>query len=177
MGHFTWKFKENGVLLDRFETNSDASLFWWLCHRTRRWSSRSSSSTFYIFPIQSIPCSSFQTTEVVILVVGAKNQFMVLATFVENAHSLHSDGTSTCIINHVRNCRLGCTIPCTQSILSFSLMKRHIILKKKKRPNAKSAMNLADNTLIAVTAATSTFTPHVLPYRPPSNLLKSTTTH
>ncbi|KAK7844009.1 hypothetical protein CFP56_011752 [Quercus suber] len=85
---------------------------------------------------------------------------------------------------HHKSCAevpLGCTIPCTQSILSFSLMKRHIILKKKKntnkRPNAKSAMNLADNTLIAVTAATSTFTPHVLPYRPPSNLLKSTTTH
>ena len=171
MGHFTSKFKENGVLLDRFETNSNASLFWWLCHRTTRWSSRSSSSTFYIFAIQSIPWTSIQTTEVDVLVGDAKNQFMVLST---------TTGTSF-FINHVRNCRLGCTIPCTQSILSFSLMKRHIILKKKKntnkRPNANSAMNLADNTLIAVTAATSTFTPHVLPYRPPSNLLKSTTTH
>ena len=155
------------MLLDRFETNSDASLFWWLCHTTTRWSSR---STFYIFPIQHIPCSSNNTTDMENCVVGAKNQFMVLPTA----------GTSF-FINHVRNCRLGCTIPCTQSILSFSLMKRHIILKKKKntnkRPNANSAMNLADNTLIAVTAATSTFTPHVLPYRPPSNLLKSTTTH
>ena len=163
------------MLLDRFETNSDASLFWWLCHTTTRWSSRS--STFYLFAIQTIPCSSVKTTEVEILVMGAKNQFMVLPTIVINTAIILSDGTSTCIINHVRNCRLGCTIPCTQSILSFSLMKRHIILKKKKRPNAKSAMNLADNTLIAVTAATSTFTPHVLPYRPPSNLLKSTTTH
>ena len=166
MGHFTSKFKENGVLLDRFETNFDASLFWWLCHRTTRWGSRS----FYIFAIQTIPCSSYKTTEMDLLVVGAKNQFMVLATIVINA-----GGT---FINRARNYPLGCTIRCTQSILSFSLMKRHIILNKKtnKRPNANSAMNLADNTLIAVTAATSTFTPHVLPYRPPSNL-KSTTTH
>ena len=171
MGHFTWKFKENGVLLDRFETNSDASLFWWLCHRTRRWSSRS----FYIFAIQTIPWSSFQISVVEWLVVGAKNQFMVLPTIVQNR-----DARTTIITNHVRNCRLGCTIPCTQSILSFSLMKRHIILNKKmtnKRPNANSAMNLAANTLIVVIAVTSTFTPHVLPYRPPSNLLKSTTTH
>ena len=177
MGHFTTSTrnlkKENGVLLDRFETNSDASLFWWLCHTTTRWSSRS--NNFYIFAIQTIPCSSNKTTEVDPLVVGAKNQLMVLATIVEKVEC--SIGEIPFIINHVRNCRLGCTIPCTQSILSFSLMKRHIILKKKKRPNAKSAMNLADNTLIAVTAATSTFTPHVLPYRPPSNLLKSTTTH
>ena len=173
MGHFTWKFKENGVLLDKFETNSDASLFWWLCHRTKRWSSRSS---FYIFAIQTIPCSSIHTSELELLVLGAKNQFMVLPTVVTNAGMKIM---APFFINHVRNCRLGCTIPCTQSILSFSLMKRHIILNKKtnKRPNANSAMNLADNTLIAVTAATSTFTPHVLPYRPPSNLLKSTTTH
>ena len=171
MGHFTSKFKENGVLLDRFETNFDASLFWWLCHRTRRWSSRSG---FYNFAIQSIPWPSIQTSEVDILVGGAKNQFMVLPTIVENV-GIKIIGF---IINHVQKYPLGCTIPCTQSILSFSLMKRHIILKKKtnKRPNANSAMNLADNTLISVTAVTSTFTPHVLPYHPPSNL-KSTTTH
>ncbi|XP_030958358.1 uncharacterized protein LOC115980222 [Quercus lobata] len=142
---------------------------------TRRWSSRSSSSTFYIFAIQSIPCSLIKTTGAEEVAVGAKNQFMVLATIVQNADLMKRDGTSTGIINHVRNCRLGCTIPCTQSILSFSLMKRHIILNKKKntnkRPNANSAMNLADNTLIVVIAATSTFTPHVLPYCPPSNLL------
>ena len=47
----------------------------------RRWSS--SSNSFYIFAIQSIPWSSIKTTEVEFLVVGAKNQFMVLATIVE----------------------------------------------------------------------------------------------
>ena len=40
---------------------------------TRRWSNN---SNFYIFAIQSIPWPSFQTTEVEVLVVGAKNQFI-----------------------------------------------------------------------------------------------------
>ena len=42
----------------------------WLCAwDTRRWSNN---SNFYIFAIQSIPWSSFQTTEVEVLVVGAR---------------------------------------------------------------------------------------------------------
>ena len=42
---------------------------------------------------------------------------------------------------------------------------------------AYSAMNLATNTLIAVSAATSTFTSHALLYRSPPWKLNSTTTH
>ena len=88
-----------------------------------------------------------------LLVVGAKNQFMVLATGVQLV-----DAQPTVIINHVRKYPLGCTIPSTHYILLFFLTKKLFILKRKKRADAKSVMNLATNTLIAVTVATSTFT-------------------
>ena len=71
------------------------------------------------------------------------------------------------IINHVRNYPLGCTIPCTQSILLFSLTKK---------VSAKSAKNITRNTLISVTIAISTFTSDVLLYLPPWKL-NSTTIH
>ena len=87
------------------------------------------------------------------LVVGAKNQVMVLATGVKK-----EDAHGTSIINHVRKYPLGCTIPCTHYILLFFLTNTLFILKRKKRADAKSVMNLATNTLIAVTVATSTFT-------------------
>ena len=121
---------------------------------TRRWSNN---SNFYIFAIQSIPWSSFQTTMVELLVVGAKNQFMVLATGVQkmNAHS-------TGIINHVQKYPLGCTIPCTHYILLFFLTKKLIIVKRKKKVDVKFVKNLVGNTLTVVTVATSTFTSNVL---------------
>ena len=90
------------------------------------------------------------------LVVGAKNQFMVLATGVQEM-----DALGTVIINHVQKYLLGCTIPCTHYILLFFLMKKLVILRKKIA-DAKSVMNLVRNTLIAVTIVTSTFTSNVL---------------
>ena len=86
-----------------------------------------------------------------ILVVGAKNQFMVLTTSVQEL-----DTRPMFIINHVLNYPLGCTIPCTHYILLFFLTKKLVILRKK-RADAKSVMNLVRNTII-VTVATSTFT-------------------
>ena len=71
------------------------------------------------------------------------------------------------IINHVRNYPLGCTIPCTQSILLFSLTKK---------VSAKSAKNITRNIVISVTIAISTFMLDVLLYLPPWKL-NSTTIH
>ena len=61
----------------------------------------------------------------------------------------------------MRKYPLGCTIPCTNYIILFFLMKKLVILRKKTT-YAKSVMNLVTNTLIAVTIATSTFTSNVL---------------
>ena len=83
----------------------------------RKWSS-SNNSSFYIFAIQSIPWSSVKTTEVLKHVVVAKNQFMVLAIVVQKV-----DARGTDIISRVRKYPLGCTIPCTQSILLFSFLQ------------------------------------------------------
>ncbi|KAK7855956.1 hypothetical protein CFP56_025897 [Quercus suber] len=100
---------------------------------------------------------------------GCQELVLVLAIVVKNAEGLGF------IINHVWNYPLGCTIPCTQSILLFSLTNTHIILKRKKRANAKSVNNLVMNTLIDVTVATLIFTSDVaLAYLPWK--LNSTTT-
>ena len=120
---------------------------------TRRWSNN---SNFYIFAIQSIPWSTIQTMEVELLVVGAKNRFMVLVTIV-----IDLDAQTTGIINHVQNYPLGCTIPYTHYILLFFLMKKLVVLRKKTIA-AKSIKNLALNTLIVVTVVTSTFTSNAL---------------
>ena len=124
---------------------------------TRRWSNNS----FYIFPIQSIPWSTIQTTEVELLVVGAKNQFMVLVTIV-----IDLDAQTTGIINHVLNYPLDCTIPCTQSILLFSFLQSYghitVTIRTNNFTNANSAKKIMMNTLIGVPVATSTFTSHVL---------------
>ena len=139
----------------------------------RRWSS--SNSIFYIFAIQSIPWPSILTTEVEIVVGGAQNQFMVLATVVKNAKK-KAGGTG--IINHVRKYPLVCTIPCTQSILLFSLTRGDIQTTRNNFTNANSAKNIKMYTLIGVPAATSTFTSHALLYCPLWKLkLNCTTTH
>ena len=114
------------------------------CHR-RRWSN----SIFNIL-------SSVKTTKVEILLVGAKNQFMVLATSLQEV-----DARSTLIINHVLNYLLGSTIPCTHYTLLFSFMKPEIILRKRKA-NVDSAKEIMGNILIGVPAATSTFRSHAL---------------
>ena len=88
------------------------------------------------------------------IVMGATNQYWVLATVVKNA--------VTGIINHVRNYPLGCcTIPCTHYILFFSLT--NIILKSTKiLAIAKFAKKIAEtmvmNMLMVVSDAILSFT-------------------
>ena len=121
----------------------------------RRWSS----SSFNIFPIRSIPWSSIKITEEVILVGGAKKMFMVLATVVKNQNAV-----PTGIINHVRNYPLGCTIPCTQSILLFSFLHGdgQISATTNNFTNANFAKIIKMYTFIGVPVVTSTFTSHAL---------------
>ena len=117
-------------------------------------------SRFNNFTIRSTPWSSIKTIEVEIIVMGATNKYWVLAIVVKNA-------MWDTIINHARNYPLGCTIPCTQSILLFS---------STKKVSAKFAKNITGNTFIGVTIVTSTFTSDVLLYLPPWKL-NSTTIH
>ncbi|KAK7828094.1 hypothetical protein CFP56_030534 [Quercus suber] len=74
-----------------------------------------------------------KTREVEMIVGGAWNQYLVLATVVKNAEG------SAFIINHVQNYPLGCTIPHTQIILLFSSTHIHI--------TKKIVRNLANATL------------------------------
>ena len=79
-----------------------------VCACDRRWN-------FNIFATRNIHWSSMKIEFMVKIVLGAGNQFWVLATVVLNAV------LGTTIINHVLNYPLGCTIPYTQNILLFSL--------------------------------------------------------
>ena len=112
-----------------------------------------------------------RTTEEDFFVGGAGNQFMVLATVAKNVFHIF-------IINHVPNYPLGCTIPCTQNILLFSLTNGDMLeMMSKIIANAKSAKKIIlGNTVIVVHGAILTFTSDVLLYSSPWNL-KSTTTH
>ena len=121
------------------------------CDR-RRWS-----SNFNIFPIQAIPQSSIKMREVKVIVMGATNQYSVLAIVVFNAIST--------IINHVQSYPFCCTIPCTHYILLLSLMKRQVMARKKKS-YVNFAKNFTMNTIIIFTVVILTFI-HVLPYCPP----------
>ena len=130
---------------------------------SRRWS-------FNIGGICSIRWSLMKTREVDAFVMGAGNQYLVLATVVKNAEG------GTFIINHVQNYPLGCTIPHTQIILLFS--SAHMITTEKNMTdlaNATSAEKRVLNTVIVVTVATSTFTSDVLLYHSPSKLKSMTT--
>ena len=107
------------------------------------------------------------------IVMGATNEYWVLATVVKNA-------IGTGIINHVRNYPLGCcTIPCTHYILLFSFMKGHVILSlREKRAIARSANNIVRNIVMVVSVAILSFTLDVVLYHSPwKQQLKSTTTH
>ena len=131
----------------------------------RRWS-------FNIGCIGSIHWSLMKTREVDVNVMGAGNQYMVLATVVKNAEG------GTFIINHVRNYPLGCTIPHTQIILLFYSTYIHIMTTKKSMTNlaiATSAEQLVMNIVIVVTVANSTFTSDVLLHHSPSKLKSMTT--
>jgi hypothetical protein len=64
--------------------------------------------------------------------MGAGKMFMVLATVAKKVGC----GT-TFIINHVPNYPLGCTIPCTQNILLFSLAQRDMKNKEFPYENGK----------------------------------------
>ena len=89
------------------------------------------------------------------IVVGAGNQYWVLATVVKNA-------MGTIIINHVRNYPLGCcTIPCTHYILFFSFMKGALILRKE-RAIAKFAKENNGDTVMVVSVAILSFTSNVV---------------
>ena len=122
------------------------------CHYflTRWWS-------FNIGGIGSIHWSLMKMREVEIFVMGARNQYLVLATVV-------TDAEITSIINHVLNYPLGCTIPHTQIILLFSFVDINILTTKKNMTNlanATSAEKRVMNTVIVVIVATSTFTSDV----------------
>ena len=103
--------------------------------------------------------------------MGAWKKFLVLATVAKNVGG-------TFIINHVPNYPLGCTIPCTQNILLFSLTQVDMMrMMAKNLANVKSAKKIViGNNVIVVYGAILTFTSDVLIYRSPKNL-KSTTTH
>lgn len=109
-----------------------------------------------------------KTREGDVFVMGARNQYLVLATVVKNAEI-------TFIINHVQNYPLGCTIPHTQIILLFSSTNVHTVMKNMRNlANATSAEKRVMNTVIVVTVATSTFTSIVLLYHSPSELKSMT---
>ncbi|KAK7837578.1 hypothetical protein CFP56_021084 [Quercus suber] len=113
-----------------------------------------------------------KTREVEVIVGGAANQYLVLATVV-------TDAKITSIINHVLNYPLGCTIPHTQIILLLSSIDIHTVITTEKNmtdlANAMSAKKRVQNTFIVVTVATSTFTSDVLLYHSPSKLKSMTT--
>ena len=93
------------------------------------------------------------------IVMGAGNQYWVLATVVKNA-----EGGGPLIINHVRNYPLGCcTIPCTHYILFFSFTK--LILKSTKSlAIAKFAKKIVRNIVMVVSVAILSFTLDVVLY-------------
>ena len=132
---------------------------------SRRWS-------FSIGGMGSIRWSLMKTGEAEVFVMGARNQYLVLATVVKNAEG-------TFIINHVQNYPLGCTIPHTQIILLFSLPYINIVITTEKNmtnlANATSVEKRVRNTIIVVIIATSTFTSNVLLYHSPSKLKSMTT--
>ena len=138
---------------------------------SRRWS-------FNIGGIGSIHWSLMKTREVAAFVMGAGNQYLVLATAVKNAEQLNPVFGSF-IINPVLNYPLGCTIPHTQIILLFSSTYIHIMLTTEKNmtnsANAMSAEKRVKNAFIVVTVATSTFTSDVRLYHSPSKLKSMTT--
>ena len=96
------------------------------------------------------------------IVMGARNQYLVQATVVWKAIAM----VTTIIINRVLNYPLGCTIPHTQIILLFSSTDIHTVITTEKNmtdlANATSAEKRVVNTVIVVTVATSTFTSDVL---------------
>ncbi|KAK7830709.1 hypothetical protein CFP56_028014 [Quercus suber] len=132
----------------------------------QRWS-------FNIGGIGNIRWSSIKTKEVDDLVMGALNQYLVLATVVKNAEG------STFIINHVQNYPLGCTIPHTQIILLLSSTHVHIVITTEKNmtnlANATSVDNKLMNIVIVIIGATSSFIADVLLYHSPSKLKSMTT--
>ena len=129
----------------------------------RRWS-------FNIGGIGSIHWSLMKKREVDTSVMGARNQYLVLATIVKNAEG------GTFVINHVRNYPLGCTIPHTQIIPLFSSTCMHTMMKNMTNlAIATFAKQRVVNTVIVVTVATSTFTSNVLLYHSPSKLKSMTT--
>ena len=90
------------------------------------------------------------------IVMGAGNQYWVLATAVLNVKA-------TTAINHVRNYPLGCcTIPCTHYILFFSLPHGDIQMTTDNFTSAKSATNIVMNMLIDVAVAILIFTSNVV---------------
>ncbi|XP_030960759.1 uncharacterized protein LOC115982327 isoform X2 [Quercus lobata] len=147
---FVWRFLWLSLCC---RTNPCPAESGYIFYREDRWSS----NNFYILSILSIPWSSIQTTKEDIIVGGAGNRFMVLATVVESQYAI-----TTVIINPVRNYPLGCTIPCIQSILLFSFLHGHIHEIKDNFTNANSVKNIKMYTLIGVPVATSTFTSHSL---------------
>ena len=131
-------------------------------------------TTFNIFLTINARWSTMKTREAEGRVGGATNLFMVLATVAKNACM-----GLTFIINHVPNYPLGCTIPCTQNILLFSLAQRDMKTKnfRTKMSNAKSAKKMViGNRIIVVQVAILTLTSDALIHHSPWNL-KSTTTH
>ena len=128
--------------------------------------------SFNIGGIGAICWSLMKTREGDGFVMGARNQYLVIAIVVKNAEG------GTFIINHVQNYPLGCTIPHTQIILLFSSIYIHIVTTKKNiadLANATSAEKRVVNIVIVVTIATSTFTLDVLLYHSPSKLKSMTT--
>ena len=87
------------------------------------------------------------------IVLGAMNQYWVLATVVKNAN-----GIAPFNINYVRNYPWGCcTIPCTHYILFFSFTK--VILKSTKiLAIAKFAKKIVWNIVMVVSVAILSFT-------------------
>ena len=91
------------------------------------------------------------------IVVGAGNQYWVLATVVKNAET-------PSIINHVRNYPLGCcTIPCTHYILFFSLT--NLMMKSTKiLAIVKFAKKIVGDIVMVVSVAILSFTLYVVLY-------------
>ena len=102
--------------------------------------------SFNIGGIGAIRWSLMKTREGDGFVMGAGNQYLVLATVVKNAEG------GTFIINHVLNYPLGCTIPHTQIILLFIFTYIHITKKiVRNLANATSVEKRVLNTVIVVT--------------------------